>query len=133
MVESSPGALETEKALINAIADGLPATEAAEAMNFIGDGGPADEVVSRIRDRFPGFRHHSPELGAGGSMAGQLRSRNLKGHKKEFQADGIELRVPLDRLDRVVTIQEEDGLFETRIRTNVPLTPLRNLHEVGDT
>jgi hypothetical protein len=66
-------------------------------------------------------------------MAGQLRSRNLKGHKKEFQADGIELRVPLDRLDRVVTIQEEDGLFETRIRTNVPLTPLRNLHEVGDT
>jgi hypothetical protein len=127
-VDASPSAMDTERALVNAIADGLPPEDAADALSLVGGGGPAEEVVSRIRERHPNFDPDAPELGAGGSMAGRIRSRGVTARKKEFRADGIDLRVPLDRLDRVSTAKTGDR-FETRITTSTPLTPLRDESE----
>src|SRR6266568_7484054 len=113
-VDASPAAVDSERAFINALAEGLPPSDAAEALNLVGDGGPADEVVARVRERYPNFQPDAPELGAGGALAGRIRSRNVRIQKKKFSADGIDLLVPLDRLDRVST-RQRDGRFETRI------------------
>jgi hypothetical protein len=122
-VDASPTAVDSERALVDALADNLSAEDAARALDLIGEGGPADEVVTRIRERYPDFRPDAPELGAGGALAGRIRPRNLKIRKKEFHADGIDLYVPLDLLGEVTTVPH-DGRFETRITTSTPLTPV---------
>lgn len=122
-IDASPAALDTERAFVNALADSLAPSDAAVALSLVGDGGPADEIVARVRGRYPNFRADAPELGAGGALAGRIRPRDVKIQKKKFSADGIDLHVPLDRLDRVST-RQRDGRFETRIVTSTPLTPV---------
>lgn len=122
-IDASPAAVDCERALVDSLADSLSPSDAAEALKMVGDGGPADEVVARIRNRYPNFQPTAPELGVGGALAGRIRPRNVKIQKKKFNADGIDLFVPLDRLDRVKT-RMQDGHFETRITTSTPLTPV---------
>jgi hypothetical protein len=122
-VDASPTALETEKAFVNAIAGSLRPTDAAEAMKLIEDGEPTETIMTRIKDHYPELEYDAAELGAGGALSGRLRSQGVKSQKKIFRADGIELRVPLDRLSQVETV-ECDGRYETRISTSVPLTPI---------
>jgi hypothetical protein len=122
-IDASPAAVESERAFVNALADSLPPSDAAEALNLVGMGGPADEVVARVRERYPNFQPDAPELGTGGALAGRIRPRNVKVQKIKFYADGIELAVPVDRLDRITT-RQQNGQFETRIVTSTPLTPL---------
>jgi hypothetical protein len=121
-IDASPAAVDTERAFVNALADSLTPSDAAVALNLVGDGGPADEIVARVRERFPNFQPDAPELGAGGALAGRIRPRDVKIQKKKFSADGIDLYVPLDRLDRVTTSHLGDR-FETRVVTSTPLTP----------
>jgi hypothetical protein len=123
-VDASPNALDTERAFVNALADSLSASEVAEALDLITDGGLADEVSSRVQQSFPTFRIEAPELGAGGALPGRIRRLNSRKQRKIFRADGIELRVPVERLSSVYTV-EQDGGYETRINTTSPLTPIR--------
>lgn len=122
-IDASPAATDTERAFVNALA-ALPPAEAADALNLVGNGGPADEVVVRIKERHPNFQPDAPELGTGGGLAGRIRPRNVKTQKVKFNADGIDLAVPVDRLDRVIVTQQ-DGRYETRIVTSTPLGPIR--------
>lgn len=123
LIDASPTALETERALIDALADELPIGDVADALALVGDGGPADEVVARVQEHYPNFHPEARELGAGGALAGRIRPRDVKVQKKKFYADGIDLSVPLDRLHQVIT-DDRGGSFETRISTSTPLTPV---------
>lgn len=124
-VDASPSATDTERVFINALADSLPASDVAEAITLIGDGGLADQVSLRVRERFPEFQIEARELGAGGALAGRIRPLSSRVQRKVFRADGMELRVPVDRLADVYTVRSGDR-YETRIETASPLTPLRD-------
>lgn len=126
LIDASPTALETERALIDALADDLPIADVADALALVGDGGPADEVVARVQEHYPDFQPDAPELGARGALAGRIRPRDVKVQKKKFYADGIDLSVPLDRLHQVKT-EDQGGGFETRITTSTPLTPINRM------
>ena len=69
-IDASPAAVDSERALVNALADNLAPSDAAVALSLVGDGGPADEIVtlgsgSAIRTFSPTLRNsaravHSP-------------------------------------------------------------------------
>ena len=67
-VDASPSALDTERAFVNALAEHLPVSDVPEALDLVSEGGLADEMSSRVQQRFPHFRVDAPELGAGGSL-----------------------------------------------------------------
>jgi hypothetical protein len=129
-VDASPNSLDTAKALAGVLAERLAPSDVLEALELVGDGGPAEDVIPRLQDRYP-----SLELGAGdssgrGPWAGWVRPRTVRAQRKVFRADGIELRVPLDLLDRVYTVRR-GGRYETHIDTSTPMTPL-DLDRNGD-
>jgi hypothetical protein len=123
-IDVSPRAKDTEDALSREIA-ALPAASAARALRAVGDGGTAEEVTTRITAEVPEFSPTARELGASGAMGGRVRPAYRQTAKKPYDADGIELRVPLSMLNRVVTRREGPG-YVTTIRTETPLTPLED-------
>ncbi len=123
-VDASPSALDTERAFVNALAEHLPVSDVPEALDLVSEGGLADEMSSRVQQRFPHFRVDAPELGAGGSLAGRIRPLASRTQRKVFRADGIELRVPVERLGDIYTVAR-DGGYETHVSTSSPLTPVR--------
>ncbi len=124
-VDASPTALTTEKAFVNALADSLPSSAVEDALNLVDDGGTADQILARIKEKYPDFHCDSVELGSRGALPGRIRPQSVRTQKKIFRADGIELRVPLERLGRLTTLSRGDGCYETHIVTSTPLTPVK--------
>ncbi|MEW1706301.1 hypothetical protein AB0230_03575 [Microbacterium sp. NPDC089190] len=129
-IDASPNARVTEKALIEQLSE-LPPTRIAAAAAAVGNGGDAEVVIERIRAQVPTFHATAPELGAGGSMPGMIRPQFALIAKKSFEADDIELKLPLARLAQVRTSQVGTD-YETVIRTSTPLTPVQP-SDVGST
>ena len=121
-IDASPNARTTEKALVEELSELTPARIAA-AVAVVGDGGDAEAVVDRIRGQVPRFEVSAPELGAGGAMPGMIRPQFATVVKKSYEADGIELKLPLARMDQVHT-RRVGVEYETVIRTSTPLTPV---------
>lgn len=122
----SSKALETETALADELVGQLGPARARQAVALVNEtGGRGDEVVAKIQETYPDFTPTVRPLGAGGALAGLVRPGHLDVKKKRFESDGIELRVPLGRLDAVSTRPEGDD-FVTTIRTSTPLTPIDN-------
>ncbi|MHB1491401.1 MAG: hypothetical protein ACYCTH_13050 [Cellulomonas sp.] len=86
-------------------------------------GGEADQVVERIRRVTPAFQAQAAALGTDGSMPGTIRPSFVRQAKRTFKADEIELRVPLDQLDKIET-RQVGTQYVTTITTRTPLTPL---------
>lgn len=120
-IDASPAAVATENALMKQI-EWLQPVQVRAAVAAIGGGGDASQVVERIKRNVPTFDVVAPELGAGGAMPGIIRSTFTETRKTTFEADDIELRLPLGRLDQVHTIKVGLG-YETTIQTTTPLTP----------
>jgi hypothetical protein len=129
-VDASPNSLDTARALAEALADNLSPSEVKDALELVGDGGPAEQVIPRLRDRFPNIELGGDDTTGRGPLAGFVRSRTVRAQRKVFRADGIELRVPLDQLDRVYTVYRS-GRYETRVDTSTPMTPVRPVGDEG--
>jgi len=121
-IDASPSARTTEKALVEELS-GLPPARIAAAAAAVGNGGDAEVVIERIRSHLPDFHVKAPELGAGGSMPGMIRPQFASAAKKNYEADEIELKLPLARMGQVRTVQVGTS-YETVIRTSTPLTPI---------
>lgn len=118
----SSKSLETEKDLVSNIVEQLGPVEAATVIAVVSpDGGRADEIVATIRASYPSFEPSARSLGVDGIPAGIVRPRQLEAMKHQFIADGIELKVPVNRLGQVQTTVEGDG-YVTTVRTSTPLT-----------
>lgn len=129
-IDVSPKAKDTEDALIEEILK-LPSTQLAPALTAVADGGNAEDVVERVRSFAPSFGVQARELGGGGALPGKVRPGFIATAKRTFVAENIELRVPIDALDRVETRREGDT-YVTSIRTGVPLTPIaEGINDVG--
>lgn len=118
-IDVSPKAVDTEAALVDAIAS-LPAPDRDSAVAAADPGGDAEEVVSRIRARVPGFAPTAAQLGGDGSLPGRIRPKFGVTAKRVFVADGIELKVPITALDRIESHREGDR-WVTTITTDVRL------------
>jgi hypothetical protein len=121
-IDASPTASQTEAALTHELSV-LPPSSVAVAVAAAQDGGAADVVVQRIRAQLPNFSVGSPELGAADSLPGVIRPQFTTVARHSYKADGIELKVPLTQMGRVVTRRSNFG-YETVITTTTPLTPL---------
>lgn len=122
-VDISSRALDTERALVDELLKQLGPGDAGRAAALVNEsGGRADGVVARIVQAFPDFQPSAPALGVDGAVPGYVRPRHLEGRKAKFESDGIELHVPLGRLDAVSTRPEGAG-YITTVRTSTPLTP----------
>jgi hypothetical protein len=114
-VSSSPR--ESEKALSEAIVEGLPRTKRAEAMKFVAAlSGPADEIAKQVKDRYPSVEINRKELGGNGGLGGRIRQNKVAAHMLRYRGDGITVIVPYERLDRVTGPQQVAGGWEMRIR-----------------
>jgi len=123
-IDASPNARVTEKALVEELAELTPSRIVA-AVAAIGDGGDAEAVIERIRGQVPRFEVSAPELGAGGAMPGVIRPQFATVVKKSYEADEIELKLPLARMAQVRTRRVGTG-FQTVISTSTPMTPVDN-------
>lgn len=121
-IDVSPKSKDTEEALIEEILK-LPTVQLRPALTAVADGGNAEDVVERVRSVAPSFGAQARELGGGGALPGKVRPGFVATAKRTFLAENIELRVPLDALDRVETRRDGDA-YVTSIRTRVPLTPI---------
>jgi hypothetical protein len=122
----SSKALETETTLADELVEQLGPARARQAVALVNQaGGRGDEVVAKIKATYPDFTPSARPLGGGGALAGLIRPGHLDTKKKRFESDGIELRVPLGRLDAVNTRPDGDE-FVTTIRTSTPLTPVNS-------
>jgi hypothetical protein len=121
-IDASPNARITERALIEELSE-LPPARIAAAVAAVGHGGDAETVIERIRGQVPRFIVTAPELGAGGAMPGMIRPQFATVVKKTYEADEIELKLPLARMSQVQTHQVGTG-YETVILTSTPLTPV---------
>lgn len=118
-IDASPRPKDTEDALVREILD-LPSAERAAAIQAVGEGGPADGVVDRIRSSVASFDPGSEELGGQGRMAGFVRPGFSATARATFEADGIEISVPLSKADAIESHPEGTG-YVTVIRTSTPL------------
>ncbi|MGZ1489490.1 hypothetical protein [Brevibacterium sediminis] len=123
-IDASPNARNTEMALVDEISE-LPPAQVAAAVAAVGDGGDAEEVVDRVRSVLPSFAVVAPELGAGGAMPGRVRPQFSALAKKSYEADGIEVKVPLSRVEQIRT-RRVGTQYETVITTSTPLTPIES-------
>jgi hypothetical protein len=128
-IDASPRAIDTERALLDAISE-LPEAQVAAAVAAASDGGTAERVVERIRQTVPSFQPTAAELGAGGALAGPIRPGFSTTAMRTFSADGIELKIRLDRLTRVRT-HLVGSEYRTTIVTSTPLTPVETERSVG--
>lgn len=119
-LDVSPKAADTEAALIEEIAT-LPKGLVGPAVAAAENGGDAEDVVDRIRAVAPNFVPQSTALGSDGGLGGRIRPNFSGLAKRSFEANGIELKVPLDELDRVVT-RADGPRYVTTIVTDTPLT-----------
>lgn len=120
-MDASPKPKETEDALAKELAL-LPFADVESAMDAVGNGGPAERVVERIREAVPTFQPVAKELSTHEGLPGVIRP-GFRNAKVRYEADGFELVVPLSGSNRVRTVR--DGLgYLTTIRTGVPLTPV---------
>jgi hypothetical protein len=121
-IDASPRAIDTERALLEAISE-LPEAQVAAAVAAASEGGTGERVVERIREHVPSFQPAAAELGAGGALAGPIRPGFSTTAMRTFTADGIELKIRLDRLPRVRT-RLVGSEYRTTIVTSTPLTPI---------
>lgn len=121
-IVASPRPKDTEDALMIELAQMSP-TDAQLAVTAIGQGGPAEQVVARIRDVVPGFAPASHELVPVDGPPGYIRSSFDGTAPVKFQADGVQLSVPVSMRAAVETHREGTG-YVTTIRTSTPLTPV---------
>ncbi|MCC4906789.1 hypothetical protein [Microbacterium sp. cx-59] len=121
-IDASPNARLTERALVEQLSE-LPPAKIASAVAAAGNGGDAEKVVERIRRDLTHFPVTAPELGAGGAMPGTIRPQFATLVKKSYEADEIELKLPLARMGQVRTRRVGAG-YVTTIRTSTPLTPI---------
>jgi hypothetical protein len=118
----SSKAIETEKALVTQLVKQLGPARASEAVALVDEqGGRADTVVAAVQQRYTEFEPKTRPLGGGGGLAGEIRPHHLGSQKLSFNADGIELKVPVSRIAAVRTRREGDR-FVTSIQTSTPLT-----------
>jgi hypothetical protein len=118
-VEASPQAKETEKELLDEISK-LPLDRMAEVLGVATEGGSAEDVVRRIREAVPEFDPRSPALGAGDGLAGPIRPGFAKTAVRTFSADGIEVKVRLDKLSDI-TSEPFGNRYRTVIISDSPL------------
>lgn len=120
-LDVSAKAAVTEAALVEELT-AMPIDTVGIAIEVADAGGDAEEVVARIREVVPDFAPAAEELGADGALGGRIRPNFSSMATKTFEADGIELKVPLSALGQVVT-RSVGGRYETTITTDFPLTP----------
>ena len=119
---ASPRPKDTEDALMVEISI-LSPLDAETALSVVGDGGPADQVVARIREAVPSFSPTAQELVPHEGIAGFIRPAFDGTSAVKFEADGIQVSVPLRKRGSIQTVREGTG-FVTTIRTSTPLTPI---------
>jgi hypothetical protein len=108
---------ESEKALSEAIVQGLPRTKRAEAMKFVTTlSGPANEVAQQVKERYPTVEITRKELGGNGGLGGRIRQNKVAAHMLRYRGDGITVAVPYERLGRISGPKQVAGGWELRIR-----------------
>lgn len=120
-LQVSPTPIESERALGEAIVEGVDRDKRAEAMQFVADlSGPADKVAAQLKARYPDVQIDRRELGAAGALGGHIRPRKVPGHLTRFRGDGIVVTVPHERLDRIEGPEQVGGGWELTIRFSHP-------------
>lgn len=115
-LDVSPKATETEKELFDALVSQVPKNQLRAAVAAAArHSGPADRVIREIREELPELQADRRALGVGG-LAGPIREGQLLGRKVRLSADGIDITVPTDRLDRVSDPVQEGGQWIVTIR-----------------
>jgi hypothetical protein len=115
-LQVSPTPAVSERALAEAIVQGVERDKRVEAMQFAATlGGRADEVAAQVKRRYPSVRVDSKELGAQGALGGYIRPRKVAAHLTRFRGDGIVVTVPHERLGRVSGPQQAAGGWQMTI------------------
>jgi hypothetical protein len=123
LLSVSPSAAETEKYLVRELVHSLGPADAQRAVALVDQqGGRADSVVSSISEVYDRFQPEGRPVGGDGSTPGRVRPNQLGMHSLEYKADGIVLRVPVNRLNAIQG-SVEGNEYVTIIRTSVPLFP----------
>ena len=121
LLSVSSSAAETEKYFAKELVEQLGATEARRAVALVdAQGGSADEVAKTVSDSFGRFAPEGRPVGTDGSTPGRIRPNFLGLQPIEYKADGIVLRIPVNRLESVESTVEGDQ-YITTIRTSTPL------------
>jgi len=105
---------EAEKALQRVLMQVPRERRPAVAAEIAQLSGPVEEVAAAIKQRVPDIATDLPELGSRGRLGGLIRPGKLAAAKTRFSADGIEVSVPHDRLDRV-SIQPHGAAWQMTI------------------
>jgi hypothetical protein len=92
---------EAEKALQRVLVQVPLARRPAVAAEIAQLSGPVEEVAAAIKQREPEVSTDLPGLGGRGRLGGLIRPGKLAAGRTRFSADGIEVRVPHDRLGLV--------------------------------
>lgn len=116
-LQVSPKSSVSERALGEAIVQGVGREERAEAMRFAASlKGRADEVAAEVRQRYPSVQIDRKDLGADGALGGYIRPGKVAAHLTRFRGDGIEVTVPHDRLVQVTGPEETAGGWQMTVR-----------------
>jgi hypothetical protein len=116
-LQVSATSAHAERALSEAITLHVPKSQRAAAIEFASTlSGPAETVVAKVQDRYPGVVVEKAELGAGGAIGGYIRETKVAGHPTRYIGDGIVILVPHDRLGQVTGPRKIGGRWEMTIR-----------------
>jgi hypothetical protein len=109
-LQVSPPPTVAERALGEAIVQGVERDKRAEAMQFAASlSGRADVVAAEVKRRYPSVHIDREDLGADGALGGYIRPRKVASHFTRFRGDGIVVTVPHERLDRVSGPEQAAG------------------------
>jgi hypothetical protein len=115
-LQVSPPPSVSERALGEAIVQGVGRDERAEAMRFAASlSGRADEVAAEVKRRYPSVQIDRGDLGSGGALGGYIRPRKVAAHLTRFRGDGIVVTVPHERLDRISGPEQAAGGWQMTI------------------
>jgi hypothetical protein len=109
-LQVSPQPAVSERALGEAILQGVGRDKRAEAMQFAATlSGRADVVAAEVKRRYPSVQIDRKDLGAEGALGGYIRPKKVAGHLTRFRGDGIVVTVPHERLGRVTGPEQAAG------------------------
>ncbi|MDY1004697.1 hypothetical protein [Curtobacterium sp. CFBP9011] len=129
-IDASPTAKLTEQALVKAMSVLAP-SKVADAVAAAGDGGSANDVITRIHQDVPELDGSAKALGGHGAIPGIIRPSFATTSKQTYEAHGIELKVPLAEIGRV-TSRQEGTVWVTEVRTDLPLVPATSVPTFSD-